>query len=167
MQIVGSTSWELLRLVCAKRDRLTKLKSSVCGDAVGLPPVLPSRAQGFTASIERPYDLPQSERLPRWSISSSDLRIRASKVVRTPTARPAAAAINLFFDLAVTLINVSLGESMRGPRRSELWVTAGAPRILPPPAAPCPRIREAFVASDGKGAAESATRSRFDLVQWN
>lgn len=29
MQIVGSTFWELLRLVCAERDCLTKLKSSI------------------------------------------------------------------------------------------------------------------------------------------
>lgn len=57
---------------------------------------------------------------PAWSISSSDSRIRPRKVVRTTTATPVVAAINLSLTLALNLMDVSLGKGTRGPMRSEV-----------------------------------------------
>lgn len=66
MQIVGSTFWELLRLVCAERDRFTKLKSSIAETLLTFrSPVPPLRGARLTVRDKRPYDLPQSERLAR------------------------------------------------------------------------------------------------------
>lgn len=121
MQIVGSTSWELLRLVLAKRNRFTKLKSSIAELLTFRSPVPPLHGARLDCQGSNVRMICHSQNgSPAWSVLSSDLWIRPSKGVRTTTATPAAAAINLSLTLAVNLINVTLDKSTRGPRRSEV-----------------------------------------------
>lgn len=122
MQIVGSRSWELLRLVFAERNRFTKPKSSIAETLLTFrSPVLPSRSAGLYCQVSNvPMICRNQNGSPAWSISSSDSRIRPRKVVRTTTATPVVAAINLSLTLAVNLMDVSLGKGTRGPRRSEV-----------------------------------------------
>lgn len=167
MQIVGSTSWELLRLVLAKRNRFRKLKSSIAEKLLAFrSPVPPLRGARLYCQGSNVRMICHSQNgSPAWSVSSSDLWIRPSKGVRTTTATPAAAAINLSLTLAVNLINVTLDKSTRRPKRSEVVSDS---RRGADTSASRGSVRwdwETFVASGGKGAAVSVIRSHFDLVQ--